>query len=94
MVVEKFFRDFFCCCWFLIDDNMNVNYSLRKAVVYKMAVSRLSVIRWAGKIWIGEREIFAPHALSSRYHVSIVWCSTYSLAVQCMLSSHGSFNDI
>lgn len=59
------------CSWFVIDNNMHVNYSSRKVGVYKMAVSMVFVVRWAGKIWNGERKIFAPLAL--HYHVSTTW---------------------
>jgi len=32
-------------CWFLIANNMHVNYSLRNVGVHKMAVSMVSVVR-------------------------------------------------
>jgi hypothetical protein len=51
----------------LTDNNMHVNYSLSKVGVYKMAVSMVSVVRCTGKIWNGEREIFALQSLSCFY---------------------------
>jgi hypothetical protein len=58
------------CCWFLVDNSMHVNFSLRKVSVYKMAVSMGSVVRWAGEIWKEECEMFAPLALRKNGHVS------------------------
>jgi hypothetical protein len=42
---------------------MHANYRVRKVGVYKMAVSMVSVVRLAGKIWNWEREGFAIIAL-------------------------------
>ena len=61
------------CNWVLIDNNMRMNYSLRKVGVYKMAVSMFSVVRCAGKIWNGELAIFASLAPFNHYHVSTIW---------------------
>jgi hypothetical protein len=58
---------------FLIANNMQVNYSLHKVGVYKMVVSMVSVVRCAGKIWNGEREIYALPALLNHYHDSTIW---------------------
>jgi len=52
---------------------MPVNYSLRKVGVYKMAGNMVFVSRCTGKIWNGEREIFASLVLFNHYHVSTIW---------------------
>lgn len=75
--------------WFVSDNNMHVNYSSRKVGVYKMAVSMVSVVRCAGKIWNGERKIFAPLAL--QYHVSTTWWEYIPPCCTMCAEQFGSF---